>query len=205
MGCGVAPPGSRAPLPRRMMPLRAPIPSPASRLWDRSRVPVAPLAGNAALPCSRARWGLRAVAVRGRGGREGRQPLPRSPQPSPARPGRTFPALAGHGGVPGLSVRGAPPWCPGAPHCFPPEVAEDVDDTKPAPSCVLSFCCSSGYDVGGRVVWRALSHRCFKFANGCKARGGCLLGFFRFLLVGLDSRACPSPPLAPKSCVWEWN
>lgn len=173
MGCGVAPPGSRAPLPRRMVPLRALIPGPASRLWGRSRVPVAPLAGNAALPCSRARWGLRA----------------------------DLPGAAGHGGVAGLSVRGAPPWCPGAPHCFPPEVSENVDDTKPAPSSVLSFCWSSGCDVGGRIVWRALSHRCFKFANGCKARGGRLLGFFRFLLVGLDSRAYPPPTLAPKSCV----
>lgn len=143
-----------------------------------------------------------AAGCSGAGPRGTRGEAALTPQP-PAR--ADFPGPAGHGGVPGLSVRGAPPWCPGAPHCFPPEVAEDVDDTKPAPSCVLSFCCSSGYDVGGRVVWRALSHRCFKFANGCKARGGCLLGFFRFLLVGLDSRACPPPPLAPKSCVWEWN
>lgn len=80
--------------PRRMVPLRAPIPSLASRLWGRSRVPVAPPAGNAALPCSRAGKGLRAVAVRSSRAERGAAPLARSPRPGrggssrPCRPWR---------------------------------------------------------------------------------------------------------------------
>lgn len=86
-GCGVrcSLTLSRGLLPWRVMPLRAPIPGPARRLWGRSGVPVAPPAGNAPLPGGAGAAGCSGAEPRGT---EGRPLLPRSP-----RPGRTLPAL----------------------------------------------------------------------------------------------------------------